>query len=112
MCVVDVCPHFAVLFLRDLRPSAANAGGCKMEDAAEKVDEQPAPTWVQLESVIPLRKYHSDDDDVITVETVTTLSPDTVERKYGDYVIRLSARRKGMKLRNALLIAAGKAPKS
>jgi hypothetical protein len=61
------------------------------------------PSWLQLESVIPLG-----GSDEVTAEKITDLGPDTLKRTYPDLIVRTSARRVGMKLRNALAIAAGK----
>ena len=57
------------------------------------------PTWLELESVRPLRD----------VEEITSLPPDTIKRRYPNLVVQLSARRVGMKLRHALAIANGTA---
>jgi hypothetical protein len=65
---------------------------------------EKSPSWLELESVIPL----ASKDEKPTVETITSLSPDTIKRKYSEYVVGLSDRRQGMKLRNALKIANGK----
>ena len=59
-----------------------------------------APSWLELELVRPLRP---------DVEDITNLPPDTIKRQYPHLVVRLSARRVGMKLRNALAIANGTA---
>ena len=59
------------------------------------------PTWLELESVIPLAA----EPGVTSVASVTTLSPETTKREYPEYVIRLSPRREGMKLKHALRIA-------
>ena len=59
---------------------------------------QTPPTWLELESVRRLPE----------VEQITSLSVDTLKRKYPDRIIRLSDRREGMKLRDALAIASGK----
>jgi hypothetical protein len=40
-------------------------------------------------------------------EEITTLSRDTIERRFPKYVVKLSPRRKGMKLRHILAIASG-----
>jgi SOS-response transcriptional repressor LexA len=73
---------------------------------------EKSPSWLELESVYPLTsktaKGKPIDDGKPTVETITSLSPDTIKRKYPEYVVKLSDRREGMKLRNALKIAAGK----
>ena len=59
-----------------------------------------APTWRELELILPL----SPD-----VKTITNLSPDTLKRRYGRWVVQLSPRRQGMKYRHALAIANGTA---
>lgn len=61
------------------------------------------PNWLQLESVIPLGGEKEPN-----VEKITSLSPDSIKRDYANKVVRLSARRLGMKLKHALEIAAGK----
>jgi hypothetical protein len=63
------------------------------------MDDQPEkPSWLELESVKPLPK----------IEEITSLSVDTIEREYPQYVVKLSPRRKGMKLKHALEIARGR----
>jgi hypothetical protein len=56
------------------------------------------PSWLELESVIRPPK----------VEQITSLSWDTITRNHADKVVDLSPRRRGMKLKDALAIAAGK----
>jgi hypothetical protein len=56
------------------------------------------PSWIELESVIPPSK----------AEQITSLSWDTIQRNHKDKVVDLSPRRRGMKLKDALAIAAGK----
>lgn len=56
------------------------------------------PSWLELESIRPLKP---------DVEQITSLSEDSIKRKYPELIVKLSPRRVGMKLRNALLIAAG-----
>lgn len=63
------------------------------------------PSWLELESVIPLE---STDPQQRSVKQITTLSADTIGRKYKHLVVRLSEGRVGMKLRDALAIASGK----
>jgi hypothetical protein len=58
------------------------------------------PTWLELESVRPL---HPD------IEQITNLSADTLKRRHPQFVVKLSARRVGMKLKHALAIASGTA---
>lgn len=55
-------------------------------------------SWRELERVL----------DMAELEEFTTLSRDTIVRRHADKVVRLSPRRLGMKLRNALLIVNGK----
>jgi hypothetical protein len=57
------------------------------------------PSWLELESVKPL---HPD------VEQITSLSADTIKRRHSNKIVHLSDRRVGMKLKDALAIAAGK----
>lgn len=59
-----------------------------------------APSWLELESVQPLG----------VVEKATSLSRDTVKRRYKKYVVKLAARREGMKLRHILQITTGTLP--
>jgi hypothetical protein len=62
------------------------------------------PTWIERESIIPLR---TTKDGAPSVESVTNLSADTVERRYPELIVWLSERRRGMKLKNVLAIADG-----
>jgi hypothetical protein len=61
------------------------------------------PSWIELNSLIPLPPKKG----VVSVKSVTGLSPDTVERRYPDAVVNVSPRRRGMKLGTALAIADG-----
>jgi hypothetical protein len=56
------------------------------------------PTWRELERVL----------DMAELEEFTSLSRDTIARRHADKIVRLSPRRLGMKLRNALAIVNGK----
>jgi hypothetical protein len=60
------------------------------------------PTWIELESVKPLDE----------VEKITNLSRDTLKRVYPGFVVRISARRLGMKFKHILQITKGSLPKS
>jgi hypothetical protein len=62
-------------------------------------DPDRAPNWLQLESVIKMPK----------AEEITSLSADSIRREYPNLIVQLSARRDGIKLRDALDIAAGRA---
>jgi hypothetical protein len=61
---------------------------------------------LDMERVIPLE---SERVDVESVRRITSLSADNIKANFSKYVIQLSPRREGMKVRHALLIAAGKA---
>jgi hypothetical protein len=60
------------------------------------------PSWIELESSIPLSAAEG-----TSVEKITSLSEDTIRRRFPEFVVQLSARRSGMKLKHALAIAAG-----
>ena len=64
------------------------------------MDHQTKPDWIDLESIIPLKSYIGARD----AESITNLSEETIRREYAEYVVQLSPRRFGMKLRNVLLI--------
>jgi hypothetical protein len=66
--------------------------------STEDFGERP-PSWLELESVKKMP----------VVEEITSLSADNLRRTYADYIVKLSARRDGMKLKHALAIAAGTA---
>ena len=55
------------------------------------------PSWVEMESAIGLPE----------AARITNLSAETLSRHYPEYVVKLSPRRLGMKLRDALAIASG-----
>lgn len=63
----------------------------------ENSDPSKPPTWLELQRVCQMGE----------VTERTTLSPDSVKRHYGDYVVRLSSKRCGMKLEHVLAIANG-----
>ena len=65
------------------------------------MDDKPL-TWLQLESLIPLQSTKGEP----SVESVTSLSVDTIQRLYSHFIRKPSKRRRGMKLRTALAIAA------
>jgi hypothetical protein len=58
-----------------------------------------SPTWIELESIVTLQ----------TAAKITSLSTDTLRRNYPNFVVQLSLKRHGMKLRHALAIASGTA---
>jgi hypothetical protein len=62
-------------------------------------DLERPPSWLELESVIRMPK----------AAEITSLSADSIRRQYRHLVVQLSPRRDGMKLKDALAIAAGKA---
>jgi hypothetical protein len=81
--------------MRGARPSAS----CAEAQVSNHANPSDAgPSWLELESVKPL--------DV--AEKVTDLSRDTIKRRYPEFVVKLSPRREGMKLKHILQIAGGK----
>ena len=74
----------------------------------------PTLSLLELEAVIPLSekpkktsaKYAKRTKEM-TVERITSLSRETIERQFPQYIITLSERRKGMKIKHALAIAGG-----
>jgi hypothetical protein len=58
-----------------------------------------APTWLELERVISLPEAMS----------LTNLSDDTLKKEYRHLIVRLSPRRVGMKMSDALAITRGNA---
>jgi len=67
----------------------------------DQFGERP-PSWIELESVQKMK----------VVEKITSLSGDNIRRNYPHLVVRLSPRRDGLRLRDALAIANGTARKS
>jgi hypothetical protein len=72
-------------------------------------NDTTAPDWLRLESVLPIRGPKNSAEP--SVEEITNLSHDTLDRHYRKYVVKTSPRRKGMKLKHALAIAAGTLPR-
>jgi hypothetical protein len=62
------------------------------------------PDWLDLETNIPIE---SKDEKKRTVVKITSLSRDTIERRYGHLINRPSEGRCSMKMRHALAIANG-----
>ena len=58
---------------------------------------------IKLDSMIPLEGAEP------SVRSVVNLSPEAVEEHYGHLLVQLSPKRRAMSLRNALMIAAGRA---
>jgi hypothetical protein len=67
------------------------------------MDKQAKPSWLDLERIIPLTSRTADE----TAERLTSLSADTIKRLFPNKVRKLSPRRYGMKLRDALAINDG-----
>ena len=61
-------------------------------------DERP-PSWLDLESIVKMKK----------ASEITSLSEESLRRNYAEFVVKLSDRRDGMKLKHALAIANGTA---
>ena len=57
------------------------------------------PSWIELRSIKPLGQ----------VKKITSLSEDTLGRRYPHLIVKLSPGRRGMSLGNALAIARGEA---
>ena len=67
------------------------------------MDGQAPPTWIELESILPLKSSKGERD----AEQISGLCADTIKSRFPQYVKRLSERRLGIKLRHALEIANG-----
>jgi hypothetical protein len=66
----------------------------------EKLDPKPTdykPTWLELESVKSFGE----------AEEITNLSRDTIKRQYRRYIVKMSKRREGIKLKHLLAIVSG-----
>jgi hypothetical protein len=63
-----------------------------MSDQDQSTDQRPS--WRELEQILSLEE----------AETLTSLSRDTLVRRYPQYVVRLSPKRLGIKLRHVLTI--------
>ena len=64
---------------------------------------------ILLCTVLPLQKLKRGGGDGLSAEEVTNLSQDTLRRNYPHLIRRISERRSGMQLADALAIADGKA---
>jgi hypothetical protein len=66
------------------------------------------PTWLERRQVLKLSTKSKKPRKLPTVEEITSLSADTVKRKYPDRIKHLSEHRLGMTLGDALDITEGK----
>jgi hypothetical protein len=66
-----------------------------------------APSWLERRQVLRLSTKSKKPRKLPTAEEVTSLSADTLKRKYADRIKHLSDRRVGMTLGDALEIAEG-----
>ena len=82
------------MLIAGARPAPRSRKGVLIVDS----NETP-PSWLELESVKKMS----------AVEEITSLSSDNLRRNYPDLIVKLSARRDGMKLKHALAIANGTA---
>jgi hypothetical protein len=74
------------------------------------IDNEAPPSWVELRAVIPLRcRSKRSRSKWPSAEEITSLSSDTLVRRFPDRIKRLSEGRVGMTLGDALEIAQGKA---
>jgi hypothetical protein len=80
---------------------AYKARGGRPAVSIDQFGERP-PSWIELESVKRMP----------VVEEITSLSADNLRRTYPEFIIKLSPRRDGMKLKHALAIANGTARRS
>jgi hypothetical protein len=79
--------------MRTIRPEAT---GC---NPVAGIGHNGGPSWLELESVKSLAE----------VSEITSLSEDTITRRYPELIVHLSPRRRGMKVRNILKITNGEA---
>jgi hypothetical protein len=80
-----------------------------IEGGGTRPSPEPAaspPSFFELEAAIPLEAR----PPAVSGKSLTSLSSRTLGRAYPHLIIQLSGRRKGIKLRHALQIAAGEAP--
>src|SRR5262245_37012824 len=87
-------PSSAFPTLATMRMLLVDAGGRHPVNAKVSLAERP-PTWLEMESVKSLAEAGE----------ITSLTPDTLRRNFGDLVIKLSPNRDGMRLRDILTIA-------
>ena len=66
------------------------------------------PTWLELNSVIPLHK--KTDPTATTATRITSLSAATIRRRWPDKIRQLTDKREGIRLADALEIAGVKPP--
>jgi hypothetical protein len=73
--------------------------------------DRNSPDWIKLRSVIPLRAGRTGimDAEQPSAERITNLSEDTLRRRFPHLIKKLSPRRTGMTLADALAIASGEA---
>ena len=76
----------------------------RLEREGRIVSTNPKTIDLEAERVLPLELSKP---DVMTVERLTSLSADTIKRRFPDHVIDLSPGRKGMKARKAVEISNG-----
>lgn len=76
------------------------------------MNDQNSPDWVKLRSIVPLRAGRAGAggaEQQHSVEQITGLHRDTIKRGYPHLIKKLSPRRTGMTLADALAIANGEA---
>jgi hypothetical protein len=80
-----------------------------LTESSEKKLSASAIDPIKLRSIVPLRRPKRPKRvDVPSVEEITGLSEDTLKRRYARYIRKLSDRRCGMQLGDAIEIANGK----
>ena len=83
----------------------ANTATQKTE--VKKVETSPL-TYIELESVLPLEAPEGKP----SVRAITSLSADAFAEHYADYVVQLTPKRRGAKVKHALAVADGTAPRT
>jgi hypothetical protein len=87
---------------RDLRDYRASCHAGDHPKMSTETDSDRLPPWLDRESVKPMK----------VVEQITSLNAMSLRRHYGHYVVKLTPRRDGMKLKHALAIANGTADRA
>lgn len=67
-----------------------------------ETDNDQLPPWLDLESIKPMK----------VCEQITSLNAMSLRRWYSHYIVKLTERRDGMKLKHALAIANGTAERA
>jgi hypothetical protein len=88
------------------------ARGDARTTAEAMMDDQNSPDWVERRSIIPLRAGRAGAGGAgqrQSGEKITGLHRDTIKRRYPHLIKKISLRREGIALGDALAIASGEA---